>query len=170
MNLFYSVFTIKRKQKAAVCPYECVLRVSICVSLIVGTLRTKWKRLDLHGRRGKSAKWKQCTLTLKLSPWGKSWKGRFLVNCCQGKKVPKAAGMLTPFSLLCLFSPCSVKELFQLFWLQFVVFRRTCGIKGIQGITIHIIFGGTGGTVRLICSLIVHFKSLFFFNVLSFIP
>lgn len=110
------------------------------MALTVGTLRTKWKRPDLHGKRGKSAKWKQCTLTLKLSPWGKSWKGQLLVNCCQGKKVPKAARMLTPFSLLCLFSPCSVKELFQLFWLQFVWFRRSGGIKGIQGITVHIIF------------------------------
>lgn len=43
-------------QKADVRLHECVLKVSICVSLTVGTLRTKWKRLDLRGRRGKSAK------------------------------------------------------------------------------------------------------------------
>lgn len=58
-----------------------------------------------------------------------------------GVKGAKGCGTLTPVSLLCLFSPCSVKELFQLFWLQFVWFRRTGGTKGIQGITIRVIFG-----------------------------
>lgn len=109
------------------------------MSFIVGTLRTKWRRPDLHERRGRSAKWRPCTLTFQLRPWGEPRKGRFLLNCCEGKKVPKAAEMLSPFSPLCLFS-CSVKELFQLFWLQLVWFRRTGGLKGIQGITICIIF------------------------------
>lgn len=110
------------------------------MSLIVGTLRTKWKRLDLRGRRGKSAKRTQCKLTLTLSSWGKSRKGRFLLHCCQGKKVPRAAGMLmlTPFPLRCLFSPCSVKGLFQLFWLQFVWFTKTCGIQGMQPFTLFL--------------------------------
>lgn len=71
-----------------------------CVSLTVGTLRTKWRRSDLHGRRGKCAR-------TPLSPWGRSREARSQGNCgARLRKVPKAVGML--------FSPLSLEELFQL--------------------------------------------------------